>query len=168
MKTWWWFTLVAPSDIGFVRFDEGWFNPGMIKQEFSFTINTFSRGKITKRYQKIMKRYQSAVSHYPEKLNHKLWHFLSFRSLPCVICVLKVYACHPCECVKLRHVAGLFWTHDDDCLLLDSSLIKFLWLSLCWWVIQRHVPKAISFIHVNPLISVFFKTPDPVKLFWKS
>ena len=42
----------------------------MIKQEFSFIINTFSRGKVTKRYQKIMKRYQSAVSHYPVKLNH--------------------------------------------------------------------------------------------------
>ena len=99
------------------------------------------------------------------KAEPQLWHFLSFRSLPWVICVLKVYACHPCECVKLRHVAGLFWTHDDDCLLPDSSLIKFLRLSLCWWVIQRHVPKAISFIRVNPLISVFFKTPDPWSCF---
>ena len=47
--------------------------PGMIKQEFPFTIHTFSRGRI-------MKTYQTAVSHYPEKAEQQLCQLFQITS----------------------------------------------------------------------------------------
>ena len=80
-----------------------------------------------------MKRYQTAVSHYPEKLNNNYDTFKSFnrifqgfRRVPWVICVLKVYSCHPCTCVKLRKVAHL--SVFENMMMIAYSLTQ-VWLS---------------------------------------